>query len=92
MVKKILQLTKPLKKTYRDYDSYDLGSFKIDLQDIDWTFATHNNDAELDFEAFLRLFNTALDSHAPIKEPTKEEKIDKLKQWVTKVIKKVYVS
>ena len=50
-----------------------MESFKIDLQGIDWTFATHNNDVNLGFEAFLRLFNTTLDKHAPIKELKKKE-------------------
>ena len=44
-----------------------MDSFKTDLQGTDWTFATQNNDANLDFEAFLRLFNTTLDENAPIK-------------------------
>ena len=39
---------------------------------IDWTFATQNNDENLDFEAFLRLFNTTVDKHAPINEFTKK--------------------
>ena len=65
-----------------------MGSFKIDLQGIDWTLATHNNDINLGYEAFLRLFNTTLDKHAPIKEFTKKEEKDKLKPWVTKGIKK----
>ena len=56
-----------------------MESFKIDLQGIDWTFATQNYDANLGFEAFLRLFNTILDKHAPIKEFTKKEEKDKLK-------------
>ena len=64
-----------------------MDSFKIDLQGNDWTFATHNNDASLAFEAFLRFFNTTLDKHAPIKELTKKERKDKLKPWVTKGIK-----
>ena len=49
-----------------------MDSFKIDLQSIDWTFATYSNDVNLGFEIFLRLFNTTLDKHAPIKEPTKK--------------------
>ena len=61
---------------------------KQTLQGIDWTFATHNNDVNLGFEAFLRLFNATLDKHAPIKEFTKKEEKDKLKPWVTKGIKK----
>ena len=55
---------KTAKTTYRDYKSFDMDSFKIDLQNIHRTFATHNNDVNLDFEA--------LDKLAPIKELTKK--------------------
>ena len=50
-----------------------MESFKIALQCIHWTFVTQNNDVNLGFEAFLRLFNTTLDKHAPIKELKKKE-------------------
>ena len=79
---------KTAKTTYRDYKNFDIESFKIDIRGIEWTFATHDNDVDLGFEAFLRLFNTTLDKHAPIKELTKKEEKDKLKPWVTKGIKK----
>ena len=51
-----------------------MESFKIDLQGIDWNFATQNNDVNLGFEAFLRLFNRALNKHAPLKEFTKKRR------------------
>ena len=51
-----------------------MDSFKTDLQGSGWTFATQNNDANLDFEAFLRLFNTTFEKHAPIKEFTKKRR------------------
>ena len=79
---------KTAKTTYRDYKNFDMESFKIDLQGIDWTFATQNNDVTLGFETFLQLFNITLDKQAPIKEFTKKEEKDKLKPWVTKGIKK----
>ena len=56
-----------------------MDSFKIDLQGIDWTFGTHKNVVNLGFEAFLWIFNTALDKHAPIKELTKKEEKEKIK-------------
>ena len=40
---------KTAKKTYRDYKNFDVDSFKIDLQDNDLTFVTHNNDVNLGF-------------------------------------------
>ena len=45
-----------------------MDSFKTDPEGTDWTFATHNNDVNLGFEAFLRFFNVILDKHGPIKE------------------------
>ena len=65
-----------------------MDSFKTDLQGIDWTFTTHNNNASLDFEAFLSLFITTLNKHGSIKKLTKIEEKDKLKPWVTKGTKK----
>ena len=62
---------------------------QTDIQGIDWIFATHNDNVNLGFEAFLQLFNTTLDKNAPIKEFTKIEEKDKLKPWVTKGIKNV---
>ena len=49
-----------------------MNSFKIDLEGIDWTFATHNDDVNLDFEAFPLFFNTILDKHEPIKRTYKK--------------------
>ena len=51
-----------------------MGSFKIDLQGTERTFATHNNNLNLGSEAFLRLFNTTLEKHAPIKQFIKKMK------------------
>ena len=50
-----------------------MDSFKIDIKGIDWTFTTHKKDVNLGFEDFLRLFNTTLDKHEPIKELTRKE-------------------
>ena len=74
MVKGDKPANKTAQTTYRDYKNFDIESFKIDIQGIEWTFATHNNDVDLGFEAFLRLFNTTLDKHAPIKELTKKKR------------------
>ena len=70
-----------------------MGSFKIDLQGNDRTFTTHNYDVNLGFEAFLWLFNTTLNKHAPIKELTKkEEEKKKIKTMGYQRNKKIYVS
>ena len=62
--------------------------FKIYLKGISYTFATHNNDVNLGFKAFLRLFNTTLHKYPPINELSKKESKDKLKPCVNKGIKK----
>ena len=82
------QANKTAKTTYRDYKNFDMDSFKIYLQGISYTFATHNNDVNLGFKAFLRLFNTTLHKYAPINELSKKESKDKLKPCVNKGIKK----
>ena len=51
---------KTAKTTYKDYKNFDMDSFKMDLQGIDWILATHYNDVSLGFEAFLRLFKGVL--------------------------------
>ena len=62
--------------TYRDFRYFNTDSFKRDLKEINWNFVTENNDIDLGFETFFRLFNKILDRHAPIKKSTrKEEKI-----------------
>ena len=62
--------------TYRDFRYFNIDSFKRDVQEINWNFATENNDIDKGFETFFRLFNKTLDRHAPIKKSTrKEEKI-----------------
>ena len=88
MGKEINQLTKLLKQHIETIKIFTWTPLKQTyIQGIDWTFATHNDDVNLGFEAFLRLFNTTLDKNTPIKEFTKEEEKDKLKPWVTKGIK-----
>ena len=59
-----------------------MDSFKIDLKGNDWTFATQNNDVNLGFEAFLRLFNTTLDKHAPTDKNRKHKKIKKYRNKI----------
>ena len=74
--------------TYRDFRYFNIDSFKKDLQEINWNFATENNDIDLGFETFFRLFNKTLDRYAPIKKPTKKEEKIKSKPWITKCIQK----
>ena len=74
--------------TYRDIRYFNIDSFKRDLQEINWNFATENNDIDLGFETFSRLFNKTFHRHAPIKKSTREEEKIKFKPWITKSIKK----
>ena len=73
--------------TYRHFRYFNIDSFKKDLQEINWNFATENSDVDLGFETFFRLFNKALDRHAPIKKSTRKEEKIKSKPWITKGIK-----
>ena len=58
---------KTTRATYRDYKRFDMDSFKKELQGIDWTFATHNNNVNQGFETILWMLNITLDKHAPKK-------------------------
>ena len=74
--------------TYRDFRYFNIDSFKRALKEINWNFATENNDIDLNFETFFRLFNKTLDRNAPVKKSTKKEEKIKSKPWITKGIKK----
>ena len=39
--------------TCRDFRYFNIDLFKRDLQEINWNFATENNDIDLGFETFL---------------------------------------
>ena len=42
--------------TYRHFGYFNIDSFKKDLQEINWNFATKNSDADLSFETFFLTF------------------------------------
>ena len=50
--------------TYRDFKNFNEIEFICDIQSIDWSYATQNNNANLGFEIFLRLFNKCLDKQS----------------------------
>ena len=58
--------------TYRDFENLNEIQFICDIQSIDWSYATQNNNANLGFEIFLRLNNKCLDKHAPLKTVSKK--------------------
>ena len=74
------------KATIGDYKNFNSKSFQSDIKEIDWSLATENDDADLGFETFFKLFSRTLDKHAPYKEIRKKNEIT-LKSWITKDIK-----
>ena len=84
--------------TSTDKDSSQIfyGSFKNfiqqnlsnDINEINWTFATENNDISLGFETFLRLIDKALDKNVPVKKYIRKKVKAALKPWVNNDIKK----
>ena len=70
---------------YRSFKNFNEENFSNGINQINWTFATENNDINLGFETLLRLIDKMLDKHAPVKKCIRKEK--KL-SWVTNGIKK----
>ena len=62
------------KVTIQDYKNFNSESFQSNIKEIDWSLATENNDVDLGFETFFKLFSRTLDKHAPYKEIRKKMK------------------
>ena len=60
------------KATIRDYKNFNSESFQSDIKEINWSLAAENNDVDLGFETFFKLFSRTLDKHAPYKEIRKK--------------------
>ena len=75
------------KITYRDFKNFNEIEFLCDIQSIDWSYATQNNNANLGFEIFLHLFNKCLDKHAPLKTVSEIGERVPQKPWITNGIK-----
>ena len=73
--------------TYRDFKNFNETKFTCDIQSINWSYATQNNNANLGFEIFLCLFNKCLDKHAPLKTVSKIRERVLQKPWITNGIK-----
>ena len=73
---------------YRSFKNFNEENFSNDINEINWTFATKNNDINLGFETLLLLIDKTLDKHAPVKKCIKKEQKFALKPWVTNGIKK----
>ena len=53
---------------YRSFKNLNEENFSNDINEINWTFATENNDINLGFETLVRLIDKTLDKHAPVKK------------------------
>ena len=53
---------------YRSFKNLNEESFSNDINEINWTFATENNDINLGFETLVRFIDKTLDKHAPVKK------------------------
>ena len=56
------------KATIRDYKNFNSESLQTDIKEIDWSLATEDDDVDLGFETFFKLFSRTLDKHVPYKE------------------------
>ena len=56
---------------YRSFKNFNEKNLSNDINKINRTFATENNDINLGFETLLHLTDETLDKHAPVKERTK---------------------
>ena len=73
--------------TIQDYKHFNSKSFQSHIKEIDRSLATENNDVDLGFKTFFKLFSRTLDKRAPYTEIRKKNEIEKLKPWITKDIK-----
>ena len=76
--------SKPIEIEYRDFNDNNILSFRLDLQEVDWSLVNVNN-SNVAYDNFLLIFNNLFDKHFPIK--TREIKLDK-KIYITNEIKK----
>ena len=73
---------------HRSFKNFNEENFSNDINQINWTFATENNDINLGFETLLRLIDKMLDKPAPVMKCISKEQKLALKPWVTNGIKK----
>ena len=73
--------------TYCDFKNFNEIEFIGDIQSMDWSYATQNNNADLGFEIFLCLFNKCLDKQTPLKTVSKKGERVLQKPWITNGIK-----
>ena len=70
---KTYKIKKP-KAIIKDYKNFNSESFQSDIKEIDWSLATENDDVNLGFKTFFKIFfNRTLDKQ-PYKEIIKKMK------------------
>ena len=79
-------ITSKIQFTYGNFKNFDEKCFNEELESIDWSLATENNDLDFGFRTFFHLFNKTLDKHAPLKQGIRKDKKIKQKPCVTKGI------
>ena len=53
---------------YGSFKNFNQENLSNDINGINWTFATENNDINLGFKTFLRLIDEAIDNNVPVKK------------------------
>ena len=53
---------------YGSFKNFNQENLSNDINGINLTFATENNDINLGFETFLRLIDEAIDNNVPVKK------------------------
>ena len=58
---------------YKSFKNFNEENFLNDINKINWTFATENNDINLAFETLLRLIDKTLAKHVPVNKCIRKE-------------------
>ena len=74
-------------KYKRSYKNVDTNKFKNELQSIDWTaLSINNNDVNQSLKNFLNISKSLLDKYVPLKQITKKQMKTSSRPWITKGI------
>ena len=82
-------LNKPGKILRRCYKNFNNESFTEDINKVDWpNIIKENDNPNLSTARFIKVFDSVLDKHAPLKYLTKKQLKSHGKPWITKGILK----
>ena len=75
---------------YRDWNSFNQDAFILDFFENDWNIILNlkENDPDTSFKNFYDKISTLINLHAPLKKLSRKQKLNKVKPWITKGIKK----